>query len=188
MKKFLALLLAVIMCLTFSSCGEPKPVELTVENIDEYLSGRIIYGQAFLGVQVPITVEISPKVSGTFENVKLVFSEPLPARTWQLVESDSSYKYVKEKIENDRSGRNYLITEINLPANGQYSEKHEMETYLISGELDKVPDESEISFVCYDYEYGELISVPKNEIDNFMVSEYLPEGTPCVTGTFIPDK
>ena len=183
MKKLSILILVFIMCTTFSSCGVSKEVVLTTENINDYLSIRYICGEPqhplnALHAYVPVTIEITPKEEGTFENVELNLFQYLSRgkSVWKVVDNDSSYKYGKrytvpgEKLEIHQ----YLVTKISLPSNGKYSEKHTMETFSSAMSLDTLPNEEP------DWPWE---SVPRN-----WESQYFKAGTPLVSGTFIPDK
>ena len=80
MKKWIALLLAAVLCLSLAACGgNENEVELTPENILDYLNIEITYENTgkknILGQPEMVeTITIYPVQGGSFKNVKLLIT------------------------------------------------------------------------------------------------------------------
>ena len=194
MKKALSLFLVLIMCLSLCACGsdtdtdtksvstekeENKAIELTTENISEYLVIKYHYSDKELGpivayASATVTIEIYPIKGGSFNNVNLILNTTI-GNHWEVAESDSSYKYLKTLNAewSDDTWKEMLITEIQLPADGKYTETHTI-TGISTHEL---PTDKEKKWNSLD----------SDGVNKYDASTYLEEGTPYVTGTFIPN-
>lgn len=127
MKKILNLILAVVMCLTFVACGgesEPETVELTKENIGEYIEIRGEYkngdyhsGILYYTSTADLDIQAYSIVSGTFDNVKITVKANLKDKgedimgKWHLADTD---------------GDSVTIT-FSMPSSGTYSSSYSIE-------------------------------------------------------------
>lgn len=136
MKKVLSLILALVLCLPLCACGGasggtpntsaptvPQNVELTKENIKDYLVFRTVYGEKethkTLGINftdVETKLEIYSTVAGTFENVNITLKIRCPNH-WVVNSSDSAY---------NKSEDTAMTILVRLPAKGEYSEMHKI--------------------------------------------------------------
>lgn len=195
MKKTISLLLALVMCLSLCACGnntstndanpinteeeENNAIELTTENIAEYLVIKYHYSDkevASIGsnATATVTIEIYPVAGGSFNNVKLILNTSI-GNHWKLAESDSSYKYLKTLTAewSDDTWQEMLITEIQLPADGKYTETHTIQGNSVM----ELPADKEMTWFSHHSE----------GVNKYAASTYLEEGRPYVTGTFIPN-
>lgn len=87
MKKIIALLLALCVCFSLCACGttknetpettEPKAIELTTENISQYLNiviGEVIESTSEVNYHDTAPIEIYPLQAGDFSNVEIELS------------------------------------------------------------------------------------------------------------------
>ena len=202
MKRTISLILALVMCLSLCACGSSastndtnptstkeennatestsqNAIELTTENIAEYLVIKYHYSDkevASIGsfATATVTIEIYPVAGGSFNNVKLILNSSI-GNHWKVAESDSSYKYLSTLTAewSDDSWQEMLITEIQLPADGKYTETH-----TIQGNSGmELPADKDMTWFSHHSE----------GVNKYAASTYLEEGTPYVTGTFIPN-
>ena len=140
MKKIIALLLAALLCFTVCACGgAPKTVELTTDNIEEYLSFNFAYGdverQTKLGISfgyTDLTMKTYAISSGNFENVKITLSVPLK-NGWAVSSSDSAY---------NKADSETLTITFTLPASGELTATHD----LIASMVYSNPDNQNINY------------------------------------------
>ena len=126
MKRILALILVIALCLGLCACGGGKTtVDLTKENIEEYLDFSVSHSSAriqqtnIMGVnlsfsEVDVFLKIYPTVPGGFENVSISMKIHCP-NNWEVDSSDREYD------PNDTSTMTFTV---DLPANGEYNETH----------------------------------------------------------------
>ncbi|NBI68332.1 hypothetical protein D1646_16300 [Pseudoflavonifractor sp. 60] len=133
MKKLLAFILAAALALSLVACGGGgdggrKEVELTADNIEDYLSLSLetsnlrahnILGTNFGSLQ-DITISAYAVQGGSFNNVQITFEIPLPTlgssvELFTVAESDDAY---------DENNETTLTLTVRLPANGEFSEVH----------------------------------------------------------------
>lgn len=139
MKKILSLILAVMVCLIFAACGgetetEPEAVELTKENIGEYIEIRGEYkngdyhaGFLYYTSTADLDIQAYSIVPGTFDNVKITVKANLQDKgedsitKWHLAGTD---------------GDSVKIT-FSMPSSGTYSSSYRIEcdrnTWKLSG-------------------------------------------------------
>ena len=136
MKKFICIVLSVIIVFALASCdsqnnspqntssinNKPKEIQLTTSNINEYLSIEGSYGkitrETKLGISFgysDFTISIYPSVPGYFSNVEIELEINL-TYGWDVSSSDPAFS--------DNDG--YLRTTIKLPANGTKEEVHDL--------------------------------------------------------------
>ena len=130
MKKWIALLLAAMMCLSLCACGSDgakgdsasaNEVELNVENITDYLHVEITYtktGKTNILKQPEMerTITIYPIKDGRFEHVQLLISDILEwkADSSELGASLAEYEY-------SSINKYFTLAKIALPADGNYT-------------------------------------------------------------------
>ena len=141
MKKFISMLLAVILCLSMCACGAssspaaPKEIELTKDNIGDYItiSGEYKNGDYHSTILYYVsTADLDFKaystVAGSFSNVEITVRADLSEKTgaigekWHMADSED-----KSKVE----------FTFKMPANGDYSTSYGIEcdraTWKLSG-------------------------------------------------------
>ena len=124
MKKWIALLLVVVMCLSLAACGKSeKEIQLTVDNFEDYFNISCSYGELethkAIGINfayVDTVIDVYQVSTGSLNNVKITLKVTTP-NGWSLSSEDTAYSSSK----ND--GEEFSIT-INMPASGEYSETH----------------------------------------------------------------
>ena len=133
MKKLLALMLAAALALSLVACGGggdggSKEVELTADNIEDYLSLSFetsnlralnILGTDFGSLQ-DITISAYAVQGGSFNNVQITFEIPLPT----LGDSYALFKVAASDDAYDQNNETILAFTVSLPANGEFSEVH----------------------------------------------------------------
>ena len=133
MKKLLALMLAAALALSLVACGGggdggSKEVELTADNIEDYLSLSFetsnlralnILGTDFGSLQ-DITISAYAVQGGSFNNVQITFEIPLPT----LGDSYALFKVAASDDAYDQNNETILAFTVRLPANGEFSEVH----------------------------------------------------------------
>lgn len=127
MKKLLALILAASLAFSLAACGGgdggSKEVELTADNIGDYLSLSLetsnLRAQNILGVNFgslqDITLSGYAVQGGSFNNVQITFEIQLPEFAFEVAQSDDAY---------DENNEETLTFTVRLPANGEFSEVH----------------------------------------------------------------
>lgn len=182
MKKFIALLSAIILCFSLCACRNNESnlaneIELTNKNINDYLVVNVSFSDR---EQMPllatystatVTIDIYPIAGKSFNNVELVVDFDLKSKyeSWSIDPNDDSYKYIEELSE---SLQHSFITQIKLPADGKYTG-----TYTIRGlSIDYLPENKTIT------RWAQQFS-GRNMIYPVMASSALPENTPFVKGT-----
>lgn len=113
MKKILYFIFCLLMVFVMTSCAKDNTIDLTAENVYDYLDIEIVCGKTDstylygtrLGSSCDATISITPLVSGGFNNAELKLKLYAP-NYWEFTDSDED---------------SYEIT-IKLPANG-YAEK-----------------------------------------------------------------
>ena len=141
MKKFISLLLAIILCFSMCACGAssapaaPKAVELTKDNIGDYISisGEYKNGDYHSTILYYVsTADLDFKaystVAGSFSNVEITVRADLSEKTgalsekWHMADSED-----KSKVE----------FTFKMPASGDYSTSYSIEcdraTWKLSG-------------------------------------------------------
>lgn len=123
MKKCLILIIALVLMLSLASCGKPKEVELTADNIEDYLSFEFDYSrverdtkQGFEFGFTDLTVKTYGKVPGSFKDAYVTIEIPL-TNGWTVSSNDKAYI------------KNYpdvLALSFMLPASGDYSTNHDL--------------------------------------------------------------
>jgi len=128
MKRILSLLLVCMICLGLCACGEsaPKEIQLTVENIEEYLSFETEYEitdekTTLLGESWRIKtydadqiLKVYPICAGKFENVQLEIEVPLYNNWYVDVDPDTTVAVAD------------VIFDFNLPVSGEYESSKEI--------------------------------------------------------------
>lgn len=162
-----------------SATSGPKEIELTWENISDYL--RIEYSFSPSKVTpkygyktMDVTINVFPVAEGSFDHVEIIPIITLKpgggrGNNWQVIDDDLSYKYIKD-LDDEYKG--YLISHIALPVDGKCTETHTI-TQLV-GLPDNLPDNGV-------YEFTENTAT----VYRLWASAELPEGTPEITGKVI---
>ncbi len=123
MKRVIPLVLVMAMTLlTLSGCADGgKQVELTKENIYDYLEIGTSYGEykthTTIGVaftDVDVYLKVYPVVSATFENVEITAEISCPIG-WKVNSSDSAYS---------KSDVTVMKFTFRLPSDGRFEETH----------------------------------------------------------------
>lgn len=121
MKRIISVVLLAVLCCSLCSCGKTKEVELTTENIGEYLEIDTTYGKhethKSIGINFTYTdvyLKLYPIVSASFNNVEITLEIACPSE-WKVTSSDSAY----EKANDTR-----MVLTFKLPADGKYEETH----------------------------------------------------------------
>lgn len=125
MIKPLCLLLVLAMMFTVCSCSFSKEIQLTAENIEEYL---IINGQysnyemqnigGFYLQNADFIITVDPRIPGAFYNVSIMLKVKL-SEDWYVMSTDPAYS----------GGDEYLTTTIILPADGSKEETHRLQAF-----------------------------------------------------------
>ena len=137
MKKTISLILLLVMGLSLWSCGggskeivpdelkevETKEIELTVDNIKDYLAFEFDYSkverQTKIGISfgyTDITMRSYAVSSGSFNNVEITVEIHL-TNGWSVASSDEAY---------DRTNSEVLTCSFRLPASGEYTDTHDL--------------------------------------------------------------
>ena len=116
--KFLVVLVVSIMCVAFTSCGKPSEVQLTKENIKDYLSFEFSYEEGestkvlgFYSRHADIITKTYPISSGSFSDVKITI-EITVATGWSIAGEPAS--------------NHTFIQSFRLPASGEYTNSQEL--------------------------------------------------------------
>jgi hypothetical protein len=184
MKKWIALLLAAVLCLCLCACGgkdngdTTNEVELTTENILDYLNIEITYEKTgeknVIGQPEMVeTITIYPVQGGSFKNVKLLITG-FP-KEWTAVSSELGSSFA----QNTDSSFKPTMTKITLPSDGNYTCTH---TYY--GDIFAELPEDKDSTKGWDY-----ISVTEidESYENWFGSDFVKAGDKVITGTFKAD-
>ncbi len=126
MKNVFTLLLALVMCLSILvACGEPEPIELTQDNISQYLRIRAYFDSNYETERKIVgyfgygrlIIECYPVQKGSFQNVSFVVQSEINSESsWDFSSSDPAYE------ENRNPKR--ICSEFILPASGEMSNSH----------------------------------------------------------------
>lgn len=152
------------------------PIELTSENFTDYLNIRITFAEgahhtilSYSWKEATATLEIYPVAHGSFNNVNLKVDYWLD-HGYMVSESEEMYEMSKE-IE-ERQGLYRLVFDVDLPADGNYTETVNIETALGFGQFD-LPVNKQVE------------TLP--DVSAVWESSFLPAGTPGITGNFTPN-
>lgn len=181
MKKWIALLLAAVMCLSLGACGEKSEgndassaeITLDSENILNYLNVEITYTKNgeknILGNPVmEQTITIYPVRGGSFENVQLIILEKVD--DWKAKSSEINSSFTQ-------CDNGYTLTKITLPSDGNYTCTH---TFDANTGLSKLPANTDSS---KGWEYISLTTITEY-VEGLFGSDYVKAGDPCIKGTF----
>jgi len=164
--------LLVVFFLTACQEEEPEEVELSWENIGEYLAIDIAYangGPSFGGGMIlQEIINIYPIRGGSFNNVELLLCPDYELEGWDLINPNDSYTQSGDENSYYRES----LARIKLPSSGEYQCVHEfrgVSVYSIPlpytdgwSEKDTTIDENWIK------KYGDFVEV----------------GEPIISGTF----
>ena len=165
MRRALSLILALVMCLGLCACGGKK-VELTTDNIKEYLSieatvvnadvdsssGSVggFYYKNYSGVAT-VKLEVVNQSGAKFANVSIVcelytfpvFYKGGPAYGWEF--TSGNQQYLNEVTDSE----NYKSISISLPYDGNWSTtvNLELELYTSVSKLGVPPSELSSCYV-----------------------------------------
>lgn len=186
MKKIIAFLLIVVMCLSIAACGESNSdtgttasgnsneVELTTENILDYVHVSISYektGTSILGTpEIERTITIYPTVGGNFNNVQILIWDMPKDCKFQSAGSDMRLHDI------DNMGQASL-KRILLPADGNFTCTDKI---LGNTGLSKVPSSKDS---VNGWDYISIASISESN-ENWFGSDFVKAGDPVVTGTF----
>ena len=179
---------------------EPEPIELTMKNIFDYLTIKETY--EIEDSHMKMTIDITPLKEGRFENAKIILWKSVVnfdgdsvedyqmPWVWKVSSSDPSYKYCEAMYEahkddwvTENNKDKYLITVISIPSNGYYTETHSFVENVINLGTPRI-DAPDTMYETYDSMQDS--SIFSGKILSHRGSSLLPEGTPFVSGTFIP--
>lgn len=139
MKKLIALLLAAALALSLAACGGSKEVELTTDNIEEYLDFDFDYSkvdrQQKIGITfgyTDITCSTYAVQAGDFNNAEVTVEVSLN-NGWEVSSSDTAC---------DENNPETLVMTFRIPADGEYTETHD----LIASLVFQDPDAQNISY------------------------------------------
>lgn len=129
MKKIIALLFVLCMCFGLCACGttknetpettEQKPIELTIENISQYLNiviGEVVESTSEVNYYDTAPIEIYPLQAGDFSNVEIELSIKIDN---EYVLKDAIGATLKTKETANSWPRTGTLT-FKLPADGRY--------------------------------------------------------------------
>ena len=136
MKKIVALLLVLTMCFSLVACGgtkTPSEVQLTVENINDYLAFEFDYSkvkrESKLGISfgyTDITMRSYAISAGSFSNAEITVEIPL-TNGWSVSSSDEAY---------DKNNDEVLVCSFELPVSGEYTDTHELIASMVFSDPD----------------------------------------------------
>lgn len=142
MKKCLAIILTLVLALSLVACGgEPKEttptappeVQLTVDNINDYLAFEFDYSkverETKLGISfgyTDITMKSYAVSAGSFNNVEITVEIPL-TNGWSVSSSDEAY---------DKNNDEVLVCSFRLPASGEYTNTHDLIASMVYSDPD----------------------------------------------------
>ena len=116
--KLLVFFLVSVMCIACTSCGKPSEVQLTKENIKDYLSFDFSYEEGestkvlgFYSRHADIITKTYPISSGSFSDVKITIEIPV-ATGWSIAGEPAS--------------NHTFIQSFRLPASGEYTNSQEL--------------------------------------------------------------
>ena len=143
MKKTISLLLAIILCLSLCACSDgtkaPAEVELTVDNINEYLAFEFDYSkverESKIGLSfgyTDLTLSTYAVAAGSFSNAEITVEIPL-TNGWSVSSGDEAY---------DENNSDVLVCTFRIPASGTYTDTHD----LIASVVFSDPDSSNIRY------------------------------------------
>lgn len=170
----------LVMLLALCACGADKSVELTNENIGEYLHVEVNSEQSGTGnpwqgkAWNPImkqTVNIYPIQGGSFNNVVLYIYIPGTNDDWELIDGDS---YIEQCKDENSTWYGLTYLKIVLPADGNYTASYSYEGSAIA----EIPETKQTDSFFKDEGFT------AGQIKAFNLFE---EGTKAVQGTFTPD-
>lgn len=185
MKKWIALLLAAVMCLSLAACGgkdngdTTNEVELTTENILDYLNIEITYEKTdeknILGQPEMVeTITIYPVQGGSFKNVKLLITGFPKEWTAKSSELGSSF------AQNADSSYKPTLTKITLPSDGNYICTH---TYYGDTGLAELPKNKDSA---KGWGYISVTEIDESH-EKWFGSDFVKAGDKVITGTFKAD-
>ena len=139
MKKLMALILTAALALCLAACGGTKEVELTKDNIEEYLDFDFDYSeverQKTIGITfgyTDITCNTYAVQAGDFNNVEVTV-EILLNNGWSVSSSDTAY---------DKNNPEILTMNFRIPVDGEYTKTHD----LIASIVFQDPDAQNINY------------------------------------------
>ena len=185
MKKWIALLLAAALCLSLGACSSKgngktaNEVELTTENILDYLNIEITYEKtgkiSILGKPEMVeTITIYPVQGGSFKNVKLLITGFPKVWTADSSELGSSFS------QNADSSMKQTLTKITLPSNGNYTCTHTYYGDTVLAELPRNKDSSK------GWKYISVTEIDEYQ-ENLFGSDFVKAGDKVITGSFKAD-
>ena len=124
MKKALSAILLAAALMALCACSsEPEPVELTTDNIEDYLAFSFDYSdverQTKIGISfgyTDLTLDCYAVASGSFTDASVTVESPL-TNGWGVSSADKAY---------NPDDTETLVCSFRLPANGSYSETHDL--------------------------------------------------------------
>ena len=165
MKKLMFFTLALVMLLNLTACGAGGGIELTTDNIKEYVSikasvvdsevekdsGSVggLYYKNYEG-EATVKLEVVNQSGAKFENVSIVcevytfpyFNADGPTYGWEFKSGNKQY------LNNVADSENYKSITITLPYDGNWSTTENLELVMYT-ETSKIPvTPSELS-TCY---------------------------------------
>ncbi len=142
MKKHITIamiILLVPMCVFLSACSsqskQPQPIELTIDNIEQYLTMQFEYmnfkstrlGDSSLSVgSVELLLSTYTARSGSFDDVSITLE--ISTIGWKATSTDAAY------IEEDDEST--LILNFKLPSDGRYNETLKFGSFPTSSKPD----------------------------------------------------
>ena len=179
MKKWIALLLTAVLCLSLAACGgKENEVELTPENILDYLNIEITYEKTgkknILGQPEMVeTITIYPVQGGSFKNVKLLITG-FP-KEWTAASSELGSSFAQ-----NAGSFKPTLTKITLPSDGNYTCTHTYYGDTGFAELPKNKDSAK------GWEYISVTEIDES-YENWFGSDFIKAGDKVITGTFKAD-
>lgn len=145
MKKSIIAILALTLILSLAACGgssepaAPQEVQLTTENINDYLALEFDYSKVERETKIglsfgytDITLKSYAVAPGSFSNAEITVEVPL-TNGWSVSSSDEAY---------DENNTETLTCTFRLPASGEYTDTHN----LIASIVFRDPDSNNVKY------------------------------------------
>ena len=141
MKKFVALIISVVMALSVCACGggstKAEAIELNSDNINEYVQfdGEFIDGKYTMGIvnyaEATLDFQAYPVSAGKFNNVKITLIATSTDPAFTYMNNMGSYWHLSDD-DKDTKDIQFSFT---LGVDGKFSKKYSVECMNNTGKL-----------------------------------------------------